>query len=1555
MKIYVDRTNEIAGVNRTIRDSRVPFNFPRALDNVSLPDKRIRKRPGYGSKSNPVVLQALSKATGVRRIRRVPESIVKNNTQYITPLSYAVIRWQSEYQLRVGEDKTIEFSVRLGDKEELVINPIDRYADKPAAIAANYIMRTSGVYLIDQTITSNVHKFYDGSVALNGTVTAGTAHDLSLAATGVTVFPLTTFAVKFIETELRVSVMLFEDATSRYIKCDDLTYSFSGSGYTVGSIYHVAIINNATAGELRLYIDGVLQDTLVIPAGYSYVGEKDNINGIAYANGQKRDIVLLNESVCRGSYSSAARLSNDVTLANNRCAPQAYHQAYSITASTGNSNPWCQSPPKGTAMWDLRIWDEDRAANLVAFKDTRILPTDSGISNLTGNWYLSDGGSVCANSVTGLERRFASVHYGYPSFVDEPDLINSRGIKLDDNQYVILSTRDGDDFLGDSLQEKLVDMLGYDSTTSLDAAHQDKHSFTIQMQIMIPEALQPELNDSATALNVMKDVDLVEIRREIKTGNVYTLKDGGENDGVGIRRPFAHPTDATVPYATNQTARSFDQTLFSIEGTQIFKDNMVSDEAYRTRIPLIRGLITPSGKVALELYKREGDIGASIARFAAPQYVRLLENTTVLVPGRVYSIVFTQFCSYTPDANNNPSSRNWTASIFINDLTTSTTSFNSKTFNLDTVNKNHVFTSFCKHLSSYDIIIGSSYVNDGMDLSIRGTKSTFAVSGQHTNYNTNAAARRSTHAPWPIQQHFMTPFQDQPANIIVGCFRMWSVAQNLDYVNRFAQSNIPGTSYGSELLVNLEFDSVTGSKIRSKCSYQRDFSLGFKGWGVPIPILTDTTDIDYVFDSTLSAVGISIPEEEIEATYSCQDCLGYIPIYRTYDTRGTRTPINGITEYRSLLAETFGSIVVTKDSAAIDQELNGQYSPLSVANTGLLSEFEQNKIWHSVVIGDRTFLSSVGSLVKVFDGANLQVAGPREWDGGQIMTYPLAGSIATAMHYGILVVYVSETHNISIASSVSTIRLAAAGSIYIPTLPLHPDLRVSRIEIYRTTAQVSRDLALNAPLYKVRTINGGSAAFTAAITLDEIDTALAGRAQFDRNFTSVPEGAYLATANGRLYIGGNKLNPDTVYFSDSGNQEVFDSVFNSVDLQDGTGNVQTGMVAAFNSIFVFKPNGIWRVVDNGQFHQAVKVSEIGAISEQSTVTFQDPDSGRTLIFFWSHHGPYLFDGNVAQYIGTTIEERGKSDVDIAAGIVTNEFFWLDPASIVVVHNVRAREIMCSYRPVYYNGSAYVTRSVRNEAVVFNYRAGGWSKYTNIVCDVGLAFTYTRDSLVSNPPVSGGKSVESSRNFEYLMLLGGYNGVVYQWDSSLYDGVPLSTVGGRHTITGVAATVLSLEVGSGINATTDWFGVWVTLVDPTTNKWFSARIIANGTDEITISGEDSTIWPFIITTSTQVHIGINMARVLFPWDELDKPLIDKQIHELITWHDGNWQYRIAINYREAGFSLWKPLDDTDGVRKKTIIDKRSDAFKLELATLGYNAGLNALGYIVHYAQDGTGEQ
>jgi hypothetical protein len=201
---FKDRGDPLEGVNKTIRDSRVPYTLTRSMENFALPDKRARRRPGYSEVfADRVRGQMLCKSTGVTLDKKFTPSLAGKQDLYKTPLSYAVIRHHSAYRLTTVDDWTLEFYCILGDHEPLVVEPFARRARKTTGAPTwNFQLRTPGVYLLDQTLLSNFHTFDPGTTAapsgdvvLDADLTSDPHFDA---------FPLTTIAISFTKTQLQV-------------------------------------------------------------------------------------------------------------------------------------------------------------------------------------------------------------------------------------------------------------------------------------------------------------------------------------------------------------------------------------------------------------------------------------------------------------------------------------------------------------------------------------------------------------------------------------------------------------------------------------------------------------------------------------------------------------------------------------------------------------------------------------------------------------------------------------------------------------------------------------------------------------------------------------------------------------------------------------------------------------------------------------------------------------------------------------------------------------------------------------------------------------------------------------------------------------------------------------------------------------------------------------------------------------------------------------------------------------------------------------------------------
>ena len=1554
MRNPVERAFNVSGVNRTIRDHRAPVESTRNQDNLSLPDGRLRRRLGYKELHAPVKTQALCKSTGVSFTKRIVESDHNKGLIATTPLSYGVIRDQNEFRMSRSAPFTIEFCLRLGDKEELVKNPFARKADYPGGVGPgwnNYQLREPGVYVLDKTILSNKHKFNDGSIADTGVVTPGTTYDLGvafLAPDQFDVFPLTAYAFGYTESKLFFTFSLKDNLNVYWTSTPQiLEFGFPGGSYNVGDIYHVAVVYNQALGangRFILYINGVSQDTYDLPnTNYQFVDSgSDVINGVTRID-PFIDIVLLNESSVRASYASACKIRLDMH------GHQTFFQDYSN--STSGINPWCCSPPRGTAMWDLRIWNRARTATEVNNNKFKRL-TDT--TSLVGNWYLNDGGPVCKNSVSGFEKRYCTIHHGYPGYVEEEFFFTGLGIKLGEGQHLIKSIPKNASKFGSGFASQLFNVFSNIGGSAASLNHREQNSFTVMMQIMVPDAFQQELNVDSTAPAGLRDLALTETRRAMNTGfnlNYDSLLDGNKETTLVSRSFIGHPTDAVVPFATRQGTRAYDQTLWSIEGTQLKDDTVAAtNEANRRRIPLARGLLTPNGQVAFELFKAQDPAAPG----GQPMYARLVTNATALTPGLVYTLTFVQRVNYVFNAvTQKMDASGWRMEIWIQEVTTGVAAVLAASHIFAAAST--VMTTPLLHEKDYDISIGASYVNDGWDHSINCPQPVSPIigAGSKTSFIPGGGSKRENHGPWPVQQRFMSPYQDQPGNFVVSMFRLWSLALPDSLIKDFGNAKIEERNQTVDLLANLEIFEVTGNVIPNKSRYSADtFDMGYKSWGMPQGYR------NVIYQTVpLSAF---LKKELFEGSWAQEDCLGYLPIsLAAYQCNSDYSRVNGLMPVTTPQGKR-GVAAVYDDAPAFDDDLSGVFDPIFVSNHGLMCEFFKGQSWKSAVASGKTFFTSPNALPKVFDGKVLTTAGFKKWSGGTPICYETTvapGGFtlpADAGWYGIVLVYFSESRGIFHVSPVATVRLHSTNALGVYMVPHHPDPRVTLLEVYRTLPQATEELALSAPLFKTSVssgtstsaagIAGGNAFYESIVISEPIPTPLV----LDRNVTQFPVASFCAELNGRLYLAD--LNNDTIFFTDAGNTERIDALFNNLIIP-GSSSATTGLVADFNALFVFKPDAIWRIDDiGGGRHQLTKVASIGAVSPKSIVSFVDPDSGATQIFFWSKHGPYLFDTNSGpRYIGSPIEESFSPLSE------TPQYAWLDAASVTVGHDAQTRELICFYAPIRVDADGESTELDRNgEAMVFNYRVKAWYRYKGTICTEALSADYS----VSDNQIDPVTNTQISN--EYRLLIGGHNGRIYSWGASLLDGVPSGlTPSQNYNIT--VFTAPNVFTIPSFPFSFDLSGCWINIRYAT-----GAQIIApiDSFDPVALTVTVNEDWlvtepeysaSFFSPTESIASVCQPYSYVEFPWDSLDVVYYDKELVEIVSWHETSLYYRLRYNYDLAKKDSWKGIVDGNSKRKRTVINKKVEAVKLEIVTNELKFSVDGLVYLVHQTESGNTKQ
>lgn len=1636
---YLDRGDVLQGINRTVRDSRVPYNVLRSMENFALPDGRARRRPGYKqvshATSGPEIVfdNWLSKATGSALLKK--ESSTKHNKQliYNTPISYGLLRYHSDYKITSAADWTREMYVQLGPPEALVTNPFVRFARKVKGAGTYAFGGTTaaptdngvnlriqdGVYLFDQTILANSLTFNTGNIAIN----LRNVHmlpDMSAGGNDQTFhsFPLTTMAVLFDSGKLYVIMGMVGKAGGNlgvYFPSEiQLESAFATDPYPDNLKLHVAIQYTASTGVVALLIDGVSADTHTVTdtTNYGFIGEYDDINDTIYASGLGRDIVLLNECTVRGGYGSSCRIQEEMHH------HQTFFQSYDgVTFAAANqpAMPWCLSPPRGTCIRDLRFWSDKRTDVELLTNKTTTLP--SGESNNVANFPLNDGSAFCRDVEN---NRMLTLHHGNAAYLSDSGLVHDLGLSIADGQHLIYSTKQGDFRYIQDVHAQLKNLFGFDGrptgATSTDDFRriQERHGFTVQMEIRTPHSFQTEWDavPSGGSYNIVTYDD----ESGNETGKLSMEGTAGFNNSMSVFALKDGHTDGSQAFLTDGSAHSgaakqyqrpYDMTLWSIEASTISADD--DNHGSLKKVALARGLVSTEKRVIFEVSLGCGFDGVE------PRIFRVASSTT-LSADTAYSLTFVKRPTY-DDAKSPTTPVGIDFEIWIYDLsgaqsTTPDVTHVRKIF-LETVDSVlAVNPAEVKLISNHGLAIGTK-----MPVNIEGTTTTPSIDGvqdatiigvdtftvpinvtagqgaaagtaelDHTLRSTairnepsidviigasfvNNFFDRGVSAPnpggtntgpWLVPQHFMSSWMDQPGFFILGVWRMWTTAITNGEVQDRALELSTSTSmntknYTPDLLFNLELEEVSGAQVTNKSRYPIVFDLGYKSWGAgngfelqPVEILGLSGEFD------------NLIEPMVPGTAAFEDRLGYAPLFGSPGdyTSTVNAECKTLAAFQTTLTHRFGLIYGFDDHLIFDNSLDGSISPLHIQAGGLLNDFAPKEFWRGTSIGDRTILTSVGGLPKVYNGKNGLVAGFKRYQGGP----PIVSVVATVTAknatskgltadrwYGFRIVYESEEYAIRHISDVAVLQTptGATRAVSIISISPHYDPRITSIRVYRTRAQLTRDFALKASLFPV--YEGAKPnSYIPEFYISEDDSLLIS-APLNLNQTPLPNCAYSASLGGRLYMAGDTLIPDAVYFSDAGNPERFDTIGNVLILEEASGDKINGLVGLFGILVVFKANSIWLIeeVAAGQ-HQIRKVSDIGALSDKSIVVVTMPDTGRTSIFFWSQHGPYMFDLTTLQYLGFGVEERTDP------GVPDLEYDWLDETSVIGLHDVKNKEVLFLYKSKDSSGNVH---GRPDEALAFNYRRRTWYRYTGMIGTVALSQAFTGDDI-AGALLAGGAPGPATFQFThaYKAYLGGSNGRIYEWAKDEEDGLPPDDTVTKYTVLSYAGRVVTLTTST--LSANEYTHLWAVVYRSSSNTWYMIPILANSASTVTL--DENTNYPidFDPALNDNLYVCLPPAQLVFPWDQMDAPFVEKQIVNLLTWHNKEFLVQISKDWNSADKIVPYKTLATPNVaegRSRLTVGKTMEAAKLDLVSFEKGATFNGFAYEIEYFEDAVTKQ
>lgn len=195
--------------------------------------------------------------------------------------------------------------------------------------------------------------------------------------------------------------------------------------------------------------------------------------------------------------------------------------------------------------------------------------------------------------------------------------------------------------------------------------------------------------------------------------------------------------------------------------------------------------------------------------------------------------------------------------------------------------------------------------------------------------------------------------------------------------------------------------------------------------------------------------------------------------------------------------------------------------------------------------------------------------------------------------------------------------------------------------------------------------------------------------------TLAPYGSFMELHYDRLWISGNKSNPDRLYFSTAGvngadiedwTTPIEEAEANQhggfIDVRSYDGSKIIGMKVIFNSIVVFKETSAYKIFGShpSNYELVQLFSSNGAIADKSICV------GNNGAFFLNSDGIYFYDGTNTTLISQAINKLiGKMNIDYASKSVgayyNNKYYLSIPISgstsnnILIEYNTETKSFM----------------------------------------------------------------------------------------------------------------------------------------------------------------------------------------------------------------------------------------------------------------------------------------
>ena len=1519
----IDRSEDFKGLNTTFRDSRLPDGFYRRAENVRSPDGRIHKRWAYAPyMDTPINDCCLSKHTSPELRKMIKVDTTSSNASkdtidyWMTPYSYGLIREHDDFKPRTDRDWSLEFVLKSGDISDLLYEGSKRHRLWPGTAAASHygqpIRESFGCYVYDQCVTVGQCSLVDLDASLTFSF-PDAAHAYVVAAIpsmAISIW-MDTSGHMILHVEWYMVGVDSGNASeyNKYLRSStSMKFQYDLGLWIPGTTYHVALTYQESVGTtpdtMKLYVHGVDVATLTDVSKLSgstrtraWAGEYDVHNGytIADAVTLQRDIVLLNEYTVRGGAASSANIREKFTTSTIYRGVTAHLPAHPDPASIDPSNKppnyWCKSPPRGTGLAELRWWHTTRSAAEVLAWAARSL-TDAEAATTAGYWRLNDGVPVLQDS--GPNGREGTLHLTRAAYVKDSLFLGGYGIKFADSQGLLYQFGIGDSKGLSDLATSLRSLFGFDETYKSYVAptlKENRNSLTIQMQIKTPYSWQK---------NQLKH------KTDTNADNLNNNAPHPSELTDGTRDSTVIPTSETVP--------GFYQTCWAVEAYTSPNGSLgeFDGQAVANRVPILRGLIDEDGYFIFEYWGRDA-AGTAVKIYRKKSTTPLSLDTVTTLTWQIHFNINSQKLELRLFKDNAEDGTPLPIDCYATML----------------------------HNGIYSISLGSTGLANEQFGSVVGDMRSFNLYSGHRN----------------------DPFATAQSYITMGTFRLWAGALDLQDIVKAASSFQGKTEAPISLLVNLVIDKVYGKQVLSKARYPAVFDNVYRITTGGFPSY-DKNKTDVFGDLDPVRVMDCVPDT------SADDCLGFSNLgptvmkYEGLDDQIVRAKWQGLFSYVEQGQES-GLLGVANNAVLYDKNYKGQFADIYIPNRGLLNEWDNTGVWRSVPVGGKLFMLSSNGEAKVFDGKNLSLAGKRDIrTNAPILAHTTGGNLPVDKWFSISIVYTDQANNLQHVTERSVVKTTSTDrTISIHPIFPSPDPRSTGMAIFMSAPYDSVDLAINAPLQRVDIDTfmptGVMAHFTSWTTLlstpryawQITDLRLIPETLFE-NETPVPSGSIGTIYNDRLLLAGDPLAPSRVYWSFAGQYERFDTITDFTSLEDAGGDQIVAMLTAWETVIAFKLGSIWRLVETSPNRFSVQklTDSLGAIAPESVKLLTIPDTGQSVVFFWSKQGPYLFDGTNYKYIGRAIEQTGTGEA----------FDWIQkPETITVLHDPNSRELICFYQEKDQSSDR------PHNAVVFNYTTGAWTTHTG----VWGGPTSTVTAVVED---SSAYALAGEANLPYKpinkLVVGAPNGRVYTLDSKQLapyvgrDFLPSTLVSGLSgtfqisTVNSVSDVTLNKELVTAIDNELD--GVWVMFIKADGTDFVIVPIESNTTDSS--SGSDLlrilldtrivASLPWSLAVGDTAHLGLAPLYLEAIWDEMDLPGVDKEIVREIWWGHGSFSYRYAVDW-DSTWRAYRSVLLTNGEMHRIHTHIQGKAYKYSLYSVDTNIKLDRRMLQVSYSREG----